>query len=653
MITDTIITEGTAEQIISFVDEVITPKMMKFAEDCGAPYKSMHIPKGKHFEDYLVRMYEEYSIINTLVFHNSQRLLKEIYVEQTLVNNYISDKRFRHTKIDQFPTELIKKFKKILITDTAGMGKSTIMKRMLISLIDNGMKDIGIPIYIELNRLKNDRTILMDIQEELNLLAKEFDEKLLLMLIQTGGFIFFFDGYDEILISDRKKVTKDIQDFISKAGTKNLYILTSRPEDSLTSFGHFQEFSIQPLKKKEAFELLKKYDLSKKRGLSGKLVRLLRSGEYNSINEYLENPLLVSLLYAAFDYKNIIPLKKHQFYRQVYEAYFDSHDLTKGIDAHQKRSGLDIDDFNRVLRYVGYECLIKIGVQFDKNTILKSIDKAKVFCGNLDFGSDDFLKDLLIAVPLFSKDGTEYKWAHKSLMEYFAALFVFWDAKQNQDTILEAISQSKHVDKYINMLDLYYDIDTNGFLKNITLPLCENYVKFYDEHSIQISVNNELVDERIAFLFWGKYAFVTKPDESMLKDSWELDNLGFSINEIERYGYGDDECLYLAKSFFYSDSLMTLLYRKRPFIFNKTRGIQDHSRLLRYIYAYYDNSFSKYNACLVNVKTGCDTEELYDAVNQLIICFKGFHLNYIECKMDAERITKMISNSSSILINEI
>lgn len=48
------------------------------------------------------------------------------------------------------------------------------------------------------------------------------------------------------------------------------------------------------------------------------------------INEFLKNPLLVSLLFAAFDFKQTIPLKKHIFYRQVFDAYFDSHDLSKG-----------------------------------------------------------------------------------------------------------------------------------------------------------------------------------------------------------------------------------------------------------------------------------------------------------------------------------
>ncbi len=78
------------------------------------------------------------------------------------------------------------------------------------------------------------------------------------------------------------------------------------------------------------------------------------------------------------------------FYRQVYEAFFEKHDLSKGIGAHQKRSGLDVDDFSRVLRYVGYVCLKKIGVKFDKETILNVIEDAKTYCANLNFNKSDF-----------------------------------------------------------------------------------------------------------------------------------------------------------------------------------------------------------------------------------------------------------------------
>lgn len=482
--------------------ELITPKIKQFAEWCKGKYKEEMIPTSEHFQEYLLRTYDKYSIINTLVLHNTQLRLKDIYVAQTLVKEDLCKLEEITAKIDKLPVALIKEYKKILITDTAGMGKSTITRRMFIDLIDNSIGDVGIPIYIELNKLNKNRTIIKEIQEEMDSLSRKFDSNLLFKLIQTGGFIFFFDGYDEISIADRIEVTKDIQSFISKAGTNNYYILTSRPEDGLTSFGDFQSFKIKALTKKEAYNLLRKYDMTPQKEMSKKLIDLLRSGEYSSIDEYLENPLLVSLLFAAYDHKQTIPLKKHLFYRQVYEAFFDSHDLSKGIDAHQKRSGLDIDDFSKMLKFVGYACMRKIGVKFDKVTILKVIEKAKLFCANLSFKESDYLKDMLTSVPLFCKDGNEYKWVHKSLMEYFAARFIADEVRGERDEILTEIFKSESVEKHINLLDLYYDIDNLGFIKNIELPLLEEYIVFHNSNLFESSiVNRDLVEERIGFLY--------------------------------------------------------------------------------------------------------------------------------------------------------
>ncbi|MBR5725502.1 MAG: NACHT domain-containing protein [Muribaculaceae bacterium] len=647
MIAETIITAATAQMIKSLVEKEIAPRFEKFIKSVKTEYK-VKLDKNKdYFGEYYRRTYEKYSIVNTLVFHNSQRLLKDIFVAETLVKDNRFEGRNEATRIDGMPKKLIKQYKKILIEDTAGMGKSTITKRMFIDLIDNGIEGVGVPIYIELNRLNKDRSILQEIQDGLSSLSEVFDKDLLLRFIQTGGFIFFLDGYDEISIADRSEVTQDIQNFVYKAGTENFYILTSRPEDSLKSFGDFQSFKIQPLEKDEAFELLEKYDMTDNKVISKKLIDLLKSGNYSSIDEYLENPLLVSLLYAAFDHKQSIPLKKHLFYRQVYEAYFDSHDLTKGIDAHQKRSGLDIDDFKQVLKYVGYECLIKIGVQFDKDTILSSIENAKAFCGNLNFHKNDLLKDLITAVPLFSKDGLEYKWAHKSLMEYFAATFIKEDAKEKQDDILKAIYKSENFEKYLNMLDLYYDIDFKGFSKNITLPYCEQFIKTCDKNSITLNIDKNLVEERISCLFITDIAlFVSSSSkeavhalsEKMGLDIWKSFNIKHVNKKKVFFGVGAPKN---------SWPLSILLLRKKSPIVDREEDSDAFDHLHEKGFPKEISEYEHGKLHVIDSRTGSQSEVLYNSINKVLLYLFGKRTNYEACKKEVERIRKEIDQSKT------
>ena len=599
--------------------------------------------------------YEKYSSINTLAIPNSQFKLKDIYVAQTLEKDNRFEKEKETTKIDQLPVELIRKYQKILIKDTAGMGKSTIMKYMFIDLIDNRIEDVGIPIYIELNRLNKERTILKEIQDKLQFLSKKCNEGSLLKLIKEGIFIFFLDGYDEISIADRNEVTQDIKDFIINAGTKNYYILTSRPEDSVECFGDFQSFKIRPLTKNEAFELLTKYDITKNKIASEELIKELQTGKYDTIDEYLKNPLLVSLLYCAFNYKAEIPLKKHQFYRQVYDALFNSHKLAQGQKPHEKRSGLDIDDFNRVLRYVGYDCLINLGVQFDKDTILNSIKKARVFSGNLIFGESNFLKDLLTSVPLFTKDGTEYKWSHKSLMEYFAARFIAEDAKEKQNTILTNIYNSENNDKYFNMLDIYYDIDYKGFSINITLPFLKSFVQFYEDNIFNSPIIlKKSIERRISYLFVINAAF--RISEKILDYEEEVEffakRLRWSRNRTFlgffkiRYKEGKYSYIKIGCNITNKFNLYYLLRKKIISIFNfNDRDSWDQISAYN---APKESSGFENKTCVIDLRTGDYSESFYNAINDKLFLGQS-SLNYMDCKDLIEKMEEEIAHSKDLI----
>jgi len=465
--TKTLIT-AAAPLIKTVIDTFVTPKIEKLQAKSTIKFKKYCIPTAHHFNEYYHRTYKRLSVINTLVFSNSQRLLNEIFIPL----NIRKTEREKSTKITGFPTSITNKYQRILITDSAGMGKSTLMKKIFLDIIDNNH---GIPILIELRRLSKDKSLLKEIHEQLNSLNDIFDEKLMLEFIQDGGFIFILDGYDEIPLSDREHVTKDIQKFIEKA-PENIYFLTSRPENALASFGDFQGFTIEPLKKKEAFELLRKYD--RQGNLSELLIKKLKEPDMKNIDEFLTNPLLVSLLYTAFEFKQVVPFKKHLFYRQVYDANFESHDLTKGDSyMHDKYTLLDLDDFHKVLRVIGYRSLQLQKIEFSKDELLQLISEARNFCTGLNFTESDFLKDILSSVPLFTKDGNYYRWPHKSLQEYFAAQFIYLDSKENQSLILERILQNDDLARFANLLDIYYDLDYKMFRKAILLPLLREYQK--------------------------------------------------------------------------------------------------------------------------------------------------------------------------------
>ena len=617
-----------------FIKNYALPKLSKLAHSISKEGKAYLSLNSNAFIAYYKRAYNNYSIINTLAFKERVKKLKDIYIPLTIypVDN---KKEKKLTKIEGYPKELLDKYGRILITDTAGMGKSTLMKRMFLDVIDG---QFGIPIFIELRRLNENNDILNEVAIQLGGLNDGFDKGILETLFVDGEFIFFFDGYDEISSSNKAFVTRNIQDFVAKA-PNNKYILTSRPEEELACFGEFQEFRIRELKKVESYDLLRKYDISGK--TSRLLISKLETGNYSMINEFLKNPLLVSLLFAAFDFKQTIPLKKHIFYRQVFDAYFDSHDLSKGDSyVHEKKSNLDLDDFDKVMRKIGYECLRKQKIEFEKDELLNIIDSAKSGFSNLKFASTSLLGDLLKAVPLFCQDGMYYKWVHKSLQECFAAEFIYKDSKNNQDAILTALYKSKKIDLYINLLDLYFDIDPVGFQKNIVKPLLESYVEYYEKfyfHSDVIS--SEAVNLRLTITYCNRVlvGFIdNKKDQTR-------ENFDYIYDQAYRYlGSIPNSAIFLNNGSFLAfmpknqDRIIRLLGNRVPSLFVKVDSKERCSK--------HNIVFEKCYE-LEGMKDFSDNPVFFTELNQLLSSHR------LRCYLDINKVKAYLAEINAMLEN--
>ncbi len=470
----------------SVIDLWIAPKIAAMGKKWNRGKKLQDHFFDNKFHNYLLERYKAYSILNILAFRNQQRLLKDVYLPLTIAIDSSPSDKIEH-RITTFDKDFISTYQKILIVDTAGMGKSTISKKLFLSVVEENK---GIPVFIELRRLNKKQTILNEIYKELKLINESIDSGFVLDLISRGDFIFFLDGYDEISSEDKKAVTEDLQRFVNNS-SENIFILTSRPDDSLSSFGNFQSFSINPLLEGEVYELLANYDENGE--LSKSLISKLKEAYYRNLEEFLTNPLLVSLLYTAYEYKHTIPLKKHIFYRQVYDALFEAHDLSKGDYYHRdKLCKLSIDDFHTILRYVAFVCLKRDRIEFSKDEILDVIEQASQQCEIITFEVSAFLKDLITTVPLFVKEGLYYKWAHKSIYEYFVAQFVYQDTDVKRSVILRNLAETK----YINIIDIYSNIDYRSFRNDVIEKYISEFVAYCDEGIANLKIEEDSVISR-------------------------------------------------------------------------------------------------------------------------------------------------------------
>lgn len=436
------------------------------------------------FSDYLNRTYEEQNNINVIALGLQQIKVKQIYVPLTI---YSKEKR-EEICIDKYKEDFSEQYKKVVVVDTAGMGKSTLMKTMFISAIEQNK---GIPVFIELRNLTKEKDIIDVIVENISTLKETHSKDFLMEVINRGGFIFFLDGYDEIPFQYKQDVTRQLKRFISLAGN-NIFYLTSRPDESLASFGEFQQYEIKDLKIEEAYNLIKKYDDVVQLNLYTSIIKQIDENitqqRFSELESFLGNPLLVSFLYLTFKHKKDIPALKIEFYRKVYDALFESHDLSKDSYKRDKYSGLSSGSMQKILIKLGFLCLRENVNDYDKNKMLKLIGQAKNSPYFKDIQEELIFKDLLETVPLFTSEGLSFKWAHKSFMEYFAAYFI--DNQENREEILNNIYKSSNFSIYYNMLDFYYDIDRNLFDKVFVYPIIKKFLKYIYNHTTNPTENS-------------------------------------------------------------------------------------------------------------------------------------------------------------------
>lgn len=310
--------------------------------------------------------------------------------------------------------------------------------------------------------------------------------------------IFFFDGYDEIPVQEKEEVSKGLANFISKAGTGNTFFMSSRNEGGLVDFADFQRYEIEPLGLEDAVALIAKYGGDDE--VAQGLINELRNSNNEMLKDFLGNPLLVSLLYRAYDYRQFIPQNKDAFYRQVYDALFLEHDLSKGAGYYREKiCGLRCDDFHKMLRIIGFKSFFKAQkVSYGKDELLNLIDDCRKKSNLKEFGATAFLEDLLQAVPLFHQDGVAYKWAHKSFQEYFAACYICFDMGGQKEAFLEKMADSKQYEKYGNLFDFCYDLDESTMQRALFLKALIRLERKYEQ--LYERFGNEIDCELIAFL---------------------------------------------------------------------------------------------------------------------------------------------------------
>ncbi|AFY37634.1 putative signal transduction protein with Nacht domain [[Leptolyngbya] sp. PCC 7376] len=369
------------------------------------------------FTEYLKRNFNKCSKTKTILYRDQPVNLKDFYVRTDLqrkghfLGQTITENEF---------LDIIKSEQRIIISGTAGSGKSTFCKSIFLDLIETHNEII--PLFLELRQLNSEKelSILEYLINELKKFKSSFAGDQLDYALKKGKIILILDGFDEVN-RDRKEVVE--REIIEIAGHYEnvLLVCSTRPDDRFISWEEFHTYQVLPLDKVKALNLIRKmrFDAT----IKSNFIKALDANLYDKHKSFASNPLLLTMMLLTYEQIAEIPEKIHLFYHEAFSTLFHKHDAFKSSYRRKTYTGLSIDDFAKLLSTFSLLSYSQEKYSFSRDELIELL-KASKKISKIIAEEENILNDLLFSVCILQKDGLKYTFTHRSFQEYFTALFL-------------------------------------------------------------------------------------------------------------------------------------------------------------------------------------------------------------------------------------
>ncbi|MFF8800756.1 MULTISPECIES: NACHT domain-containing protein [unclassified Methylobacterium] len=357
----------------------------------------------------------------------------------------------------------------VVISGIGGSGKSILLKHLYVRFYNESLGRV--PFFIELRNIPHNKSLTEYLFERISSLIPFLDLEGFEYALNSGKFLFLFDGFDEVDFSHMPSLSKQIGDLAYRYD-KNSIIMTSRPDRVFDSWGEFYVADINGFSKKQVISLVKemRYDKSIKK----KFIVAVQASLYQSHTPYLSNPLLCTIMLLTYNYGADIPSKMHLFYQQAFDALYYKHDATKGPHYRRKfKTALDFDDFRKLFESFSMFTYLDHGSVLSYREAVECASKALEF-NKKDQKAEDVIYDLCTSVSMLLREGDDITYIHRSFQEYFVALFLSYGDFSGWGKVVQHICINIHNDIVI---ELIRDINGDRFDRRFLMPRLRSLIK--------------------------------------------------------------------------------------------------------------------------------------------------------------------------------
>lgn len=497
--------------------------------------------------EYLCIEYERNSMTKTLLHRSEPIKLESIYQPLHLTKAAERWGQMSSGRTKKIPTDNIRdifcKGNCVTIIGTAGSGKSTLVKYLFVNAIKSKFK---IPIKIELRYLNDySKGLISYIREEIIKFSEIAEsDKIIENMLGSGEFVFFFDGYDEVSSQIKETLTRDIYK-ITKKYSSNYYILTSRPFVNIDMIENFVNYHICDLSEEEIVAFVNKQFPDSERELADKIIQTINDESSKTYRSFLSNPLLLSMFIITYQSDSNIPQKRSDYYNQVFNTLYSVHDTSSKLGfVREKKSGLAKEDFIEILKRFSFKSFFSQKYSFSLDYFEFQITKIKNDL-HYKFSNDDFVFDLEVAIGILTQEGLEITFPHRSLQEYFAALYVTNISTNNKNKLYHAFLMPQFENLYqgrlvqndnSNFFALLNEMDSVMVKRKLIIPS----LKKLNKSKKEINLYTDIIDFFISLHIISQ--FLDEENRCLFNQEHEKYNKQFGkyIKEGEKIYYPEN-----------------------------------------------------------------------------------------------------------------
>ena len=482
------------------------------------------------FDSYKDNTIERFKYVHTLIFRDKLLDIDDIYVCNNIRSteyihvNYQDDNESIYQK-NITSSSIFNNGDLLIIEGAGGLGKSMMLRHLFLDALENYESTLLLPVFLNLRDFNEEHNdflgFLIDATKEF-LSDSDYNSEILLHFYNSGKLMILMDGLDEMSESNRVLFFKTFHSYIKKQSNK--FIISSRPINNFNLISNFKIIYLEPLDKQQSISLIKKLDFRpdapeiKKRFLDA-----LENTLYDTHKEFVENPLLLTIMLLTYEEFAEIPSKIHNFYSAAFHTLVRHHDATKGAFLRPLKSGLSIDSFEEFMEQF---CTLS----YKDEAYSPSYDQINRYVSRINdkqhtkYETSDIIYDLTTNTSLMYYDDNKYSFIHRSFQEYFCALYFSKRKDKSYKHIADFFESSSYStkDKTLAML---YDMVPGKVEEFIFLPCLK---KVFDK----IDSVQEPILEYLYSLYNSVFLSISNSRVSMNRFSTSSYIYSFIINHL-------------------------------------------------------------------------------------------------------------------------